>query len=75
VRSTFATQDFKKACDRLDHVHIARNRFNDDTGDFFAMLFKRSFHTLDVVVVEHDGVRHKLGWDARRSRVAKRQES
>ena len=75
MRRAFAAQGFKKAGDWLDHVHVARDRFNDDTGDFFAMLFKRSFDTLDIVVVEHDGVRDKLGWDARRSWVAKRQES
>ena len=74
MRSTFAAQGFKKARDWLDHIHVARDRLNNDAGNLFAVRGEGGFDASDIVVIQHDGMGDKFGWHAGRSRIAARGE-
>ncbi|KAG0914276.1 hypothetical protein G6F32_016611 [Rhizopus arrhizus] len=68
-------QAFQETCRRLDQVHVAGHRLDDDAGDVGALLGEGLAHGVQVVVFQGQRVQHEFRRHARRTGVAEGQET
>src|SRR5690606_30620902 len=54
-------QPLEKARNRLDQVHVACDRLDDDARNFIAELFERRLDSLQTIEVQHQRVLDELG--------------
>jgi hypothetical protein len=71
----FSRRAFEEAGLRLDQVHVAGDRFNDDAGDLAALCGEQLVDLLDVVVIEHHGMAGGVGRHAGGTRLAEGQQA
>ena len=62
-------QPLEKSGSRLDQVHVAGDRLDDDAGNGIAGLVECGIELREVVVVEHQRLRCGLGRHAGRARI------
>ena len=75
VLCAHAPQGLEEARLRLDQVHVARHRLDDDGGNLAAARLEHLFDLLQVVEIDHDRVLGKIGRHTARGRVAESQQT